>query len=420
MKSVLVIGSGAREHALAWKLSQSKRVNNLFVAPGNPGTAAIAQNVSVAATDVGELVKFAQKNTIDLTVVGSDEPLARGIVDEFQLSGLKIFGPTKQAAKIEWSKVYAKKFMKKHGLPTANYAVFQDQVSALTHLKNIEYPTVIKVDGLALGKGVFICQNNVEAKLALTIIFADQRFGDSGQKVVIEEFLTGEEVSAHAICDGKNFVMFPLAQDHKRLGVDDSGPNTGGMGTVAPLTINHEPIRKIIAQTLTALKSEGVEFRGCLFPGIMLTQTGPKILEYNARFGDPETQVYLRLLETDLFELLEAGVNQTLGQSKLRWQRGAAACVVLASKGYPEKSPTGFEITGLETIQNRHIKIFQAGTKENQRRLFTAGGRVLSVTATGEKLEEAVDQAYQAVEQINFEGKTYRPDIGYRMLIRSR
>jgi len=414
MKNVLVVGGGGREHALAWKLSQSNRIGNLFVSPGNAGTAHLAQNIPISSTDIPALIKFAKQNAIDLTVVGPDNSLAAGIVDSFQAHGLKIFGPTKKAAEIEWSKVFAKKLMKKYNIPTAKYASFSSYEPARRYISTTSFPTVIKVDGLALGKGVFICESPKEAKKALTAIMRGKDFGSSGTKIVIEEYLEGIEVSAHAICDGSNFLLFPLAQDHKRIGEGNTGPNTGGMGTICPVPGPVREISGIIRATLEALQKEGRYFSGCLFPGIMHTSKGPKVLEYNARFGDPETQVYMRLLKNDLLEVLEAATEKRLGNVKLEWQTGAAACIVLASLGYPGKYKQGFEIGGIEERSGNETVIFHAGTKLDGDRVLTAGGRVLNVTATGANLGETLELGYKAAGRVSFEGKVFRKDIGFQ------
>lgn len=407
---MLVIGSGGREHAITWKLAQSQNIGLLFVAPGNAGTAEIAENVPILTDDIPALIKFAKANAVDLTIVGPDNALAQGIVDAFQQQGLRIFGPTKKAAAIEWSKTYAKKLMKKYDIPTAEYAAFSSHKSAQKYLQKALYPVVVKADGLALGKGVFICQGLAEAKAALKTIMK------LGQSVVIEEFLEGIEISAHAICDGENFILLPLSQDHKRIGEGNTGPNTGGMGTICPVPGTTKEIDEIITKTLKALKKEGREFSGCLFPGIMLTKGGPKVLEFNARFGDPETQVYLRLLESDLLLVLEAAVEKRLAGIDLKWQSGAAACVVLASKGYPGNYSTGINIEGIAAATNKDTVIFHAGTKSENGKTVTAGGRVLNVTATGSDLIQALKRAYQAVEMVSFQGITYRRDIGFQLL----
>ncbi len=416
-KKVLIVGSGAREHALAWKIAQSPKVAKVFVAPGNPGTAQIAENVSITAKNTSGLLKFALHNQIDLTVVGPDEPLALGITNLFMKNNLKIFGPSKKAAKIEWSKAYAKKLMKKYSIPTANFKVFSSQTAANEYLKAGEFPVVVKASGLALGKGVIICQNLADGKKAIKQILVEKKFGIAGNKVVIEEYLRGQEISIHALASGKNFLLFPAAKDHKRIYDHDRGPNTGGMGTFAPVpwvkkALLDEINSAILQPTLKALDKEGADFNGCLFPGLMLTSVGPKVLEFNARFGDPETQSYLRLLKTDLFDLLESLASGTSREVKLSWKKGFAICVVLASKGYPGNYITSQEIVGIEKAEKlAEVVVFQAGTKLDKGKLLTAGGRVLSVTATGTTLKDARKKVYKAIDLINFAGKTFRADI---------
>ncbi|MBI4947980.1 phosphoribosylamine--glycine ligase [Candidatus Berkelbacteria bacterium] len=405
MKNVLVIGSGAREHALAWKLKQSKNIGEIFIAPGNAGTELLGKNVNINADDINGLINFAKNNNIDLTIVGPDNALALGIVDEFNKVELKIFGPTKQAAKIEWSKIFAKKLMQKYEIPTAKFETFTRYDDALTFLKKSAFPLVIKADGLALGKGVFICNNLKEATIALESV---RTFG---KKVIIEEFLTGQEFSAHALCDGKSFKLFPFAKDHKRIGEGDTGANTGGMGTICPIDGPTDQIHEIIEKTLWALKQERIEFSGCLFPGIILTSSGPKVLEFNARFGDPETQVFMRLLDNDLLEIFEAVFAKKLHEISLRWKKEFTTCVVLASRGYPNSYKTGYEITGLNDL-DENIVVFHAGTKEQADKVVTNGGRVLSVTATGVTLKDSLTSAYNNINKIDFMGRYYRQDIG--------
>lgn len=416
MKSVLVIGGGGREHALAWKLSQSANINKLYVAPGNAGTEQLAENVPIQSDDISSLLNFALQNKIDLTVVGPDNSLKAGIADIFQKHGLKIFGPTKKASEIEWSKTFAKQLMTKYGIPTAKFASFSSLNKAASYVSQNKLPIVIKVDGLALGKGVFICHTFADAKKALTSIMSENSFGTSGSKVVIEEYLEGTEISAHALCDGDNFILFPLSQDHKRIGEGNTGSNTGGMGTICPVSGPIGEIRRIVSQTLQALKKEGREFSGCLYPGIMLTNDGPKVLEFNARFGDPETQSYMRLLKNDLLEVFTAVTEKRLNTIRLDWSPGTAACIVLASKGYPGKYLKGFEISGLSSISENRIVIFHAGTKTQTGKLFTNSGRVLSVTSKSATLTGAINKAYETVEKISFKGKQFRRDIGHQFL----
>ena len=427
---ILIIGSGGREHAIGWKIKQSPRAGDLFFAPGNGGTASLGTNVDIKATDILKLIEFVKNEKIDLTLAIPDDPLALGIVDEFNKEGLRIFGPTKAAAQLESSKAFAKRFMQKHNLPTAKFATFTDFNKADEYLKSQPLPIVVKVSGLALGKGVFICETYEDAHGALESILLKKTFGEAGNEVVIEEFLEGPEISTHAFTDGKSYSIFPTAQDHKRIGEGDTGPNTGGMGTIAPLPfVNDEFLKNIenmiIAPTLSGMNEDGNSFEGVIYPGLMLTKDGPKILEYNARFGDPETQTYVRLLETDLLDIIEACIDGTLSQIKINWKNLFACTIVLASGGYPENYEKEKIISGINEAEKiEGIVVFQAGTKydvedpEHSRRknLVTNGGRVLGVSATGNTLEEALQKAYQAVDKISFEGIYYRKDIGKKAL----
>ena len=423
-QKILIIGGGGREHAIGWKIKQSPRAGDLFFTPGNGGTVNLGTNVDIKAIDIKALIDFVKKEKIDLTLAIPDDPLALGIVDEFQKEGLRIFGPTKRAAQLESSKAYAKNFMQKHNLPTARYAIFKDYEKAQEYLKSHTLPVVVKVSGLALGKGVFICENYKEAQEVLENILTKKIFGTAGEEVVIEEFLTGPEISIHAFTDGKNYSIFPPAQDHKRVGEKDVGPNTGGMGTIAPLSfVTKEVFKKIkdtiIIPTLNGMAEEDNPFIGVIYPGLMFTADGPKILEYNARFGDPETQTYMRLLDTDLLDIVDACTHGTLAQLKITWKKLFACTIVLASGGYPEKYEKGKIISGIEEAEKeKDIVIFQAGTKYDEKgNLITNGGRVLGVSATGDTLEEALEKAYKAVEKISFEGMYYRRDIGKKCLI---
>ena len=419
---VLVVGGGGREHALAWKLAQSPRLSQLFVAPGNAGTAGIAANVPIAASDIPALVEFARARRIDLTVVGPDDPLAAGIVDAFREAGLRVFGPTKAAAQIESSKALAKQLMQQSGVPTAQFATFDDYVQALAYIRRQPHPLVIKASGLALGKGVTISQTVTESERALKRLMQDQEFGAAGTTVVIEEFLEGPEVSVHAVCDGCTAVMFPSAQDHKPIGDGDVGPNTGGMGTFAPVpwfdAAKVEEVRtKVVNPVLSALAAAGQTFSGCLYPGLKVTPAGVKVLEFNARFGDPETQSYMRLLKSDLLELLEACADGRLDQVKTKWHPGFAVCVVLAAAGYPGVVQKGDIITGLDKAAKLPgVEVFQAGTARRGEEIVTNGGRVLGVTAIGTTLREAIDRAYAGVNLIKFNGLQYRRDIGQKGL----
>lgn len=483
MVNVLIIGSGGREHALAWKLKQSPKVGKIFVAPGNAGTSQIGTNVDIKATDILALAEWAEKNQINFTVVGPDDSLALGIVDEFQKRGLKIWGPSKQAARIEASKAFAKQLMKENNIPTAEYQTFTDYAKALKYLESHfkgsvpiyglqpinrratePQPIVIKASGLALGKGVSVCQTLEEAKKFLQDVMVNKIFGDAGNEVVIEEFLQGPEFSIHAFSDGKSFQLLPSSQDHKAVFDDGKGPNTGGMGTIAPLSwVNEEMMKKvasdIVEPALEGLKKLGSPFVGLLYPGLMLTPLNPpsargeidadpphfkggvrggypKVIEFNSRFGDPETQSYMRLLKTDLLDILEACVNGTLNKINIEWEQKFACCVVLASGGYPGNYQKGLPITGVDEANKLDdIVVFHAGTTLipplnvrggkgaiytkglPAKALATAGGRVLGVTAIAETLQSALNKAYSAIKLIHFEGMHYRTDIGQKSLL---
>jgi phosphoribosylamine---glycine ligase len=424
LKKVLLIGSGGREHALAWKLAQSPKVGKLYVAPGNGGTLACAENVPITVTDFSALIKFALENKIDLVVVAPDDPLALGLVDELEKAGLKAFGPKKTAAQIEASKAFSKNFMKKYNIPTAKFGVFKDFNLASQYLKEVGAPIVIKASGLALGKGVFVCQTMAEAESALREIMENKIFGQAGDEVVIEEYLEGQEISIHVFSDGESYKIFPTAQDHKPVFDKDLGPNTGGMGTIAPLPwfkleMMAEIENKIVRPTLAGMKNEGRTFKGLLYPGLKMTTLGPKVLEFNARFGDPETQSYMRLLKTDLFDILEACANGTLAKCEVEWNQSFAACIVMASGGYPGKYEKGLAITGIDKAESMSgVKVFHAGTSLKDGKLVTSGGRVLGVTATGDTLKQAQGLAYEAVGQIKFKGMQYRKDIGAKALVK--
>ena len=418
---ILVLGSGGREHALVWKLRQSPRVTAVFCAPGNAGIAQLATCVPIKITEQLELAYFAKEEGIDLTIVGPDDALAAGIVDYFHAHELRIFGPTRRAAQLESSKVFAKEFMQRHGLPTARSGSFSDSAAAQNFARTMGCPLVVKADGLALGKGVIIAQTHDEAALAIREIMDERKFGDAGSRVVIEEFLTGEECSIHALVDGKTYLLFPTAQDHKRALDGDLGLNTGGMGTFSPAaklvtSAMEERIRReILTPFIAGLARDGLDFRGMLFPGVMITDDGPKLLEFNCRFGDPETQVLLTRLDSDLVELLEATIDGRLASMQAKWKTESSVCVILASGGYPGSYASGQPITGLDHVAN-DITVFHAGTKHDGEKIVTSGGRVLGVTALAGDLAAAREKAYAAVEGIAFEGRQFRRDIAVKGL----
>lgn len=420
---VLLIGGGGREHAIAWKLKQSPLLEKLYIAPGNAGTELLGENVPIQATEINELVSFAQKHKIDFVFVGPDDPLSMGIVDEFQRVNIPVFGPTKKASQLEWSKSFAKDFMRRNNIPTANYAVFSDLESAVSYVDKQSFPLVIKANGLALGKGVTIVHSREEAHSTLRRLLLDKIFGEAGSEVVVEEFLEGVEISVHVFSDGTTCRIFPTSQDHKRARDNDEGPNTGGMGVVAPLPfVSMEMLaqidREIVTPTISAMKSEGTPFVGILYPGIMLTKNGPKVFEFNARFGDPETQVYVRLLESDLLEIVLACVNGNLSSVPIKWRKQSACNVVLAAGGYPGSYEKGELVRGLiEANDIPGIVVFHAGTKISGGAVVTNGGRVLGVSALADTLPQALRLAYEAVDKIGFSGKQYRRDIGKKALI---
>lgn len=420
---ILVIGSGGREHALAWKLKQSPRAPRVYCAPGNAGTGAIAGNVPVAASDLDGLLGFALAEKIDLTVVGPDDALAAGIVDLFRQNGLRIFGPAKAGARFESSKIFAKEFMQRHGIPTAASGHFSDSTEAHRFCQRMKYPVVIKADGLALGKGVIIAESADVAAKTIHRIMELRQFGDAGRNIVIEEFLQGQECSIHAFVDGKNYLLFPGAQDHKQVFDGDRGPNTGGMGTFSPAKILTPEIEqevrcRVMEPFLKGLQAEEIAFNGLLFPGLMLTRDGLRVLEFNSRFGDPETQVLLARMKSDLVDLIEATVDGALDGKNIEWDPRAAVCVVMASGGYPGDYAKGKPITGLEQFAGSDdVIIFHAGTKLENNRVVTAGGRVLGVTALGKDLRAARDRAYEAVRAIDFEGRQFRTDIAQKGLV---
>src|SRR6266403_568258 len=422
---ILVIGGGGREHALVWKLKQSSSVDRIFCAPGNAGTGEIAENIAVSATDLAQLLRFAKQNDVDLTVVGPDDPLAMGIADLFTADKLRIFGPTKSAARLESSKIFAKELMRAQRVPTAQARMFSESKEALGYCDELKFPVVIKADGLALGKGVIIAPDVATAKSTIEAMMNEARFGDAGRRIVIEEFLRGTECSIHALVDGKDYRLLESARDHKRAFDGDKGPNTGGMGAFSPannwdaeLQLQFE--KEIMRPLLRGLAKERIAYRGLLYPGLMITSDGPQVLEFNCRFGDPETQVLLSRMKSDLLPLLEATIDgnsdsrreRGIDNYSIEWDKRAAVTVVLASAGYPGKYETGKAISGLnEVAKLEGVQVFHAGTKIVADQVVTAGGRVLAVTALGSTIAAARDRAYAAASRIRFEGCHYRRDI---------
>jgi phosphoribosylamine--glycine ligase len=414
---ILVVGGGGREHALAWKLSQSAGVDRVFCAPGNAGTEEVGENVVIAANDLPALLRFAKENQIDLTVIGPDDPLASGVVDLFEAEGLRVFGPCKSAARLESSKIFAKEMMRKCHIPTALAGSFSRSSEALKFCERLQFPIVIKADGLALGKGVVIAQNCEEATAAIHSMMDERKFGDAGRRIVVEEFLRGTECSVHALVSGNTYCLLATARDHKRAGDGDTGPNTGGMGAVSPadnwsVETQQAFEQQMMTPLLRGLKRSGTTFRGLLFPGLMMTADGPRLLEFNCRFGDPETQAIMPRLRSDLAELLEATIDGRIADVRLDWDPRVAVTVVVASGGYPEKYETGKIIAGLkECTALPDVHVFHAGTRRENGDVVTAGGRVLAVTALGETVSAARERAYDAVSRISFEGQHYRRDI---------
>jgi phosphoribosylamine--glycine ligase len=417
---ILVVGGGGREHALVWKIAQSPLVAKIYCAPGNGGISGIAECVPIKAVDIDGIVKFSRDNMIDMVVVAPDDPLAAGMVDALEASGIRAFGPRKNAAIIESSKIFSKELMKKYNIPTAGYEVFDCSEQAIEYLKDREYPVVVKADGLALGKGVIIAKDFEQAREAVTSIMKDKLFGNAGNRIVIEEFLTGQEVSILVFTDGKTVVPMVSSQDHKRAYDNDEGPNTGGMGTFSPSAVYTPEIAEyctdnIFKPTVEAMNQEGRKFKGVLYFGLILTKDGPKVLEYNARFGDPETQVILPRLKSDILEIFNAVIDEKLDTVDIQWSDDVAVCVVLASGGYPGKYTTGYEINGLERLELcKDVIVFHAGTRLESDSLLTAGGRVLGVTAVGCNMQEAREKVYTAVSCISFTGMQYRSDIGIK------
>ena len=415
---VLIVGSGGREHAIAWSVAKSPKVDKIYCAPGNAGIAEFAECVNIKAMEFDKLVAFAKENAIDLTIIGMDDPLVGGVVDAFESEGLRVFGPRKNAAIIEGSKAFSKDLMKKYKIPTAAYENFTDPDEAIKYLETAKMPIVLKADGLALGKGVLICNTLEEAKEGVKTLMLDKQFGDAGNEIVIEEFMTGREVSVLAFCDGKTIKCMTSAQDHKRAKDGDQGLNTGGMGTFSPSPFYNDEVeafceKYVYQSTIDAMASEGRPFTGILFTGLMITEDGPKVLEYNARFGDPEAQVVLPRMKNDIIDVMEACIDGKLSDVELDFEDNAAVCVVLASDGYPEKYDKGFEIKGLDTFKDKDgYYVFHAGTKFDGNKIVTNGGRVLGVVAKGENLKAARANAYKATEWIDFANKYKRNDIG--------
>jgi phosphoribosylamine--glycine ligase len=424
--NILVIGSGGREHALVWKLRQSPQVQSIFCAPGNAGIEQLATLVPIKLTDINGLLKFAKEKNIDLTVVGSEQPLVEGVVDVFEENGLRIFGPSKSSAQLEGSKVFSKDFMARHHIPTAKYRNFAatEILEAKSYINTLDAPLVLKADGLAAGKGVIICKNHQEAFVALDEIIVHRAFGEAGDRIVVEEFLVGEEASLFVLTDGERFAVLASAQDHKRILVGDLGKNTGGMGAYAPAPIVTKEllpdlIRKIIQPTLDGMNHDGSPYRGCLYIGLMLTADGPKVLEYNCRFGDPETQVVVPLIDGDMAEIFLSIAERRLDPTKVKMHKATAVCVVMASHGYPDEYQTGTKIFGVEHLKTEDgVVVFHAGTRKEKDTIVTSGGRVLGVTAIGfnDELDQTIRNAYRAVEKITFDGAYYRSDIGKKGL----
>ncbi len=420
IKNILVVGSGGREHALVWKLKQSKHVNKIYCASGNAGIAQIASIVDIKPEDIKSLADFAEKNKIDLTVVGPEAPLVSGIVDEFEKRNLKIFGPNKAAAQLEGSKVFSKEFMKRNKISTADFKIFEDATEAKDYIIEKGVPIVIKADGLAAGKGVMICKTIEEAIRTVDEIMVERKFGDAGNKIIVEDLLIGEEVSILTITDGKNFVILLPSQDHKRIFDGDAGGNTGGMGAYAPAPLIGDEMKKrieeeIIKPTINGMMKEGNSFKGCLYLGLMITENEPKVLEYNCRFGDPEAQPVLSLLETDFYEILDASANESIKSIELKNKEGAACCVVMASGGYPGNYEKGKIIDGLEKIP-KNVVVFHAGTSIKNGKIVTSGGRVLGVNGVGNDISSAIKIAYNGVKRIRWENEYHRTDIGQKAL----
>lgn len=421
---VLVVGSGGREHALVWKIRQSTLADKVFCAPGNGGISRIAECVDIKADDISGLISFATKNKIDLTVVGPEAPLSGGIVDRFSVNGLRVFGPSREAARLESSKVFMKELARKYNIPTAKFEVFSDSAGAKKYIKGLKGKFVVKADGLAAGKGVVVCSSKEEGLAALEAMMERKIFGEAGNKVIIEECLEGEEASVIVVTDGKDAVPLASAQDHKRIFDGDKGPNTGGMGAYSPAPVVSADLtavimKDIIRPTIDALSKEGVRYAGALYAGLMIGEAGPKVLEFNCRFGDPETQAILPRLKSDFIGLIEASIDDEIDITSLEWDERPCVSVVLSSGGYPGEYKAGFEIEGLDALEKaKDVYVFHAGTKIADGKTVTSGGRVLNVTALGSDIRDAIDRCYNAVNLIEFEGMHFRRDIGYRALNR--
>ncbi len=419
---VLVVGSGGREHALVWKILQSPKVDTVFCAPGNGGISQIATCVDIEVTDTKALIQFAKRKKIDLTVVGPELPLTLGLVDEFQQKGLKVFGPNKHAAELEGSKGFAKDLMAKYNIPTAEYHMFTNPEKAVRYIQSIKPPVVLKADGLAAGKGVLLCQSRNEAYEGVDTIMNQKAFGDAGNRLVVEEFLQGEEASVLAISDGENLAILPPAQDHKAVFEGDKGPNTGGMGAYAPAPVMDAKMldvvmKKVLIPTIRGMQSEGRPYKGVLYAGLMMTKEGPKVLEYNCRFGDPEIQAILPLIKSDLVDLMMASIEGRIAETAIKIRKKAAVCVVMASGGYPGSYDKSKTIHGLDKV-SKDIMVFHAGSKKKGKDLVTAGGRVLGITAMDTTIGSAIKKVYKGVGDITFDGAYYRRDIGHRALKR--
>ncbi len=420
---VLVVGGGGREHTLIWKIVESPKVEKVYCAPGNAGIAGIAECVNIAADDIKSLVKLVEERKIDLTVVGPELPLTLGIVDDFTRRGLRIFGPTKESAALEGSKVFAKSLMKNYGIPTADFEIFSSAVDAKEYIKNKGAPIVIKADGLAAGKGAIVARSIEEALDAVRLIMEEKAFGDAGKKIVVEQFLEGEEASFIAFADGTTVLPLPSSQDHKPIFDGDQGPNTGGMGAYSPAPLITEELHQriidqIMIPTIRAMEAEGYKYKGMLYAGLMISENQPRVLEFNGRFGDPETQAQLIKMRSDLVPVLEAVIDERLEGMEIDWDERAAVCVVMASQGYPGGYEKGKEISGLEEAgKMKDVVVFHAGTAQREGKFYTNGGRVLGVTGLGEGIKESIEQTYQAVELIGWEGAYYRRDIGKKALV---